>query len=176
MLKLGIRLADDHHVVMREDGLPLQPRSLTHAFQIFLGKQKLQRVRLHDLRHTHAIQLLKNGVHPKIATIWRAAALIILIKSTTHNRWCHRLPSDRPLWHRRAHRWPRREEQHAHQSRLSVLQWANGLICRELAVGWIFGSNIEHYDCGLRAFETRSLQIATYIHGATNAESRCRAV
>jgi integrase len=27
----------------------------------------LQRVRLHDLRHTHATQMLKNGVHPKIA-------------------------------------------------------------------------------------------------------------
>lgn len=67
MLKLGVRLTEDHHVVMREDGLPLQPRSLTHAFQIFLGRHKLQRVRLHDLRHTHATQMLKDGVHPKIA-------------------------------------------------------------------------------------------------------------
>jgi integrase len=67
LLRLGIRLNDEHHVVMRGDGLPLQPRSLTHAFQIFLGSQKLQRVRLHDLRHTHATLLLKGGVHPKIA-------------------------------------------------------------------------------------------------------------
>jgi integrase len=52
---------------MREDGLPIQPRSLTHAFQNFLGKQKFKRVRLHDLRHTHATLLLKSGVHPKIA-------------------------------------------------------------------------------------------------------------
>jgi integrase len=67
LLRLGVRLTDDHHVVMREDGLPIQPRSLTHAFQIFLAKQKLRRVRLHDLRHTHATLLLKGGVHPKIA-------------------------------------------------------------------------------------------------------------
>ena len=67
LLRLGVRLTDDHHVVMREDGLPLQPRSLTHAFQIFLGKRNLQRVRLHDLRHTHATQMLKSGVHPKVA-------------------------------------------------------------------------------------------------------------
>jgi integrase len=67
LLQLGVRLMDDHHVVMREDGLPIQPRSLTHAFQIFLGKQKLRRMRLHDLRHTHATLLLKGGVHPKIA-------------------------------------------------------------------------------------------------------------
>jgi integrase len=67
LLRLGVRLTDDHHVVMREDGLPLQPRSLTHAFQIFLKTHKLQRVRLHDLRHTHATQMLKSGVHPKVA-------------------------------------------------------------------------------------------------------------
>jgi integrase len=66
-LQLGVRLTDDHHVVMRKDGLPIQPRSLTYAFQIFLGKQKLRRIRLHDLRHTHATLLLKGGVHPKIA-------------------------------------------------------------------------------------------------------------
>jgi integrase len=67
LLRLGVRLTDDRHVVMREDGLPIQPRSLTHAFQNFLGKQKFKRVRLHDLRHTHATLLLKSGVHPKIA-------------------------------------------------------------------------------------------------------------
>jgi integrase len=67
MLKLGVRLTDNHHVLLREDGLPLQPRSLTHAFQIFLERQNMPHIRLHDLRHTHATQLLKNGVHPKIA-------------------------------------------------------------------------------------------------------------
>jgi integrase len=67
LLALGVRLTDDHHVVTREDGLPLQPRSLTHAFETFLRKHGLQRLRLHDLRHTHATQMLKNGVHPKIA-------------------------------------------------------------------------------------------------------------
>jgi integrase len=67
LLRLGIRLNDDHHVVMREDGLPYLPRSLTQIFQRFLRSQKLQRIRLHDLRHTHATLLLKGGVHPKIA-------------------------------------------------------------------------------------------------------------
>jgi integrase len=67
LLKLGARLNDDHHVVMRADGKPLQPRSLTHAFRIFLDKHDLPRIRLHDLRHSHATQLLASGVHPKIA-------------------------------------------------------------------------------------------------------------
>jgi integrase len=67
MLKLGVRLNDHHHVVKRVDGAPLQPRSLTHAFEIFLRKQGLPRVRLHDLRHTHATHMLASGVHPKVA-------------------------------------------------------------------------------------------------------------
>jgi integrase len=67
LLKLGVRLGDDRHVVTRADGEPVQPRSLTHAFEIFLRKQGLPRVRLHDLRHSHATHMLTSGVHPKIA-------------------------------------------------------------------------------------------------------------
>src|SRR5262249_13878836 len=43
-----------------------QPRSLTHAFELFLVKHKLPRVRLHDLRHTHATAMLRAKIHPKI--------------------------------------------------------------------------------------------------------------
>jgi integrase len=67
MLKLGQRLTVDHHVVAREDGLPLQPRSLSQAFRKFLRARNLKPVRLHDLRHSHASAMLKAGVHPKIA-------------------------------------------------------------------------------------------------------------
>ena len=52
LLELGVRLNDDHHVVAREDGQPLQPRSLTHAFQKFIERHGLKQIRLHDLRHT----------------------------------------------------------------------------------------------------------------------------
>jgi integrase len=65
-LALGVRLTDDHHVVAREDGQPLQPRSLTHAFVKFARRQGVQ-IRLHDLRHSHATHMLAAGVHPKIA-------------------------------------------------------------------------------------------------------------
>jgi integrase len=67
LLALGTRLTDDHHVVTREDGLPLQPRSLTHAFVKFIRRNGLQQIRLHDLRHSHATHMLASGVHPKIA-------------------------------------------------------------------------------------------------------------
>jgi integrase len=68
LLKLGVRLTDDHHVVMRGDGLPYLPRSLTDMFNQLLDRRpSFPRIRLHDLRHSHATQLLASGVHPKIA-------------------------------------------------------------------------------------------------------------
>ena len=67
LLALGVRLTDDHHVVAREDGQPLQPRSLSQAFRKFIGRHDLKKIRLHDLRHTHATHMLAAGVHPKIA-------------------------------------------------------------------------------------------------------------
>jgi integrase len=66
VLKLGIRLSENNFVVAHADASPFQPRSLTHAFQLFLAKHKLPRVRLHDLRHSHATAMLKNKVHPKV--------------------------------------------------------------------------------------------------------------
>src|SRR5262245_11696186 len=69
LLALGVRLTDDHHVVAREDGQALQPRSLTHAFVNFARRHGFQ-IRLHDLRHSHATHMLASGVHPKIAQEW----------------------------------------------------------------------------------------------------------
>jgi integrase len=65
-LKLGIRLSDDSFVVAQADGSPYQPRSLTHAFELFLARHGLPRIRLHDLRHTNATAMLKAGIHGKI--------------------------------------------------------------------------------------------------------------
>jgi integrase len=68
LLQLGVRLADDIYVVAQADGSPQQPNSLTHAFTDFLEAHGLQRVRLHDLRHSHATHLLAAGIHPKVAS------------------------------------------------------------------------------------------------------------
>jgi Phage integrase family len=62
------RLSGETLVCCREDGEPKQPRSVTHEFAHLLASIKdLPRVRFHDLRHSHATQLLASGVHPKIA-------------------------------------------------------------------------------------------------------------
>ena len=68
LLQLGIRLTDDHLVVAQFDGRLLQPRSLTHEWMRQIQKLDLPRIRFHDLRHSHATQMLANGVHPKIAS------------------------------------------------------------------------------------------------------------
>jgi integrase len=67
-LALGIRQSGDALVCCRADGEPLQPRSVTHQFTVWRDRIKdLPRVRFHDLRHSHATQLLADGVHPKVA-------------------------------------------------------------------------------------------------------------
>lgn len=68
LFKLGTRLTDDAFVVAQADGSPVQPRSLTHEWMRLIGKTTLPRIRFHDLRHAHATHLLKEGVHPKVAS------------------------------------------------------------------------------------------------------------
>jgi len=42
--------------------------SVTHQFTLLQGRLKdLPRLRFHDIRHTHATQLLAGGIHPKVA-------------------------------------------------------------------------------------------------------------
>lgn len=68
LLALGIRQTGETLACCRADGEPLQPRSLTHQFTILReGVKGLPRVRYHDTRHTHATQLLADGIHPKVA-------------------------------------------------------------------------------------------------------------
>jgi integrase len=68
LLALGIRQSGETLVFGRPDGTPMPPRSLTHEFAKVAGRvQDVPRVRFHDLRHSHATQLLTTGVHPKVA-------------------------------------------------------------------------------------------------------------
>jgi integrase len=68
LLTLGIRQSGDTLVCARADGEPLQPQSLTHQFTRLVSRiPDLPRVRFHDLRHSHATQLMLAGVHPKVA-------------------------------------------------------------------------------------------------------------
>jgi len=67
-LKLGPDYQDFDLVCPREDGSPWPPDSLSTLFAARIKKAPVPKIRLHDLRHTHATQLLKQGVHPKIVS------------------------------------------------------------------------------------------------------------
>jgi integrase len=54
-------------VYTREDGEPMQPRSPTHAWDQAIGQPGLPRIRLHDLRHDHAMHLLASASVPKLS-------------------------------------------------------------------------------------------------------------
>ena len=69
LLKVGVRQSGAMLVCAQPDGTSTSPFVLTHSFSNFIAKHKdkFPRVRFHDLRHTHATQLLLAGVHPRIA-------------------------------------------------------------------------------------------------------------
>lgn len=68
LLRMQVRQTGETLVCCQADGSPYQPGSLTHAFAREVAHIKdLPRVRFHDLRHSHATQLLLAGVHPKVA-------------------------------------------------------------------------------------------------------------
>jgi integrase len=66
LLRLGVRQTDATFVYTRQDGEPLQPRSLSQMWAAC--ERKLPRIRFHDLRHAHATHMLSAGVHPKVAS------------------------------------------------------------------------------------------------------------
>ena len=49
------------------DGGPWRPSNFDRIWRRFKKKQGLA-CRFHDLRHTHATQLLRAGVHPKVVS------------------------------------------------------------------------------------------------------------
>jgi integrase len=68
LLRLGVRQTSATLVCGQADGEVRSPHDLTNQFRRFLQQMKdLPQVRFHDLRHSHATQLLAGGVHPKIA-------------------------------------------------------------------------------------------------------------
>ncbi len=63
---IGSTLTEDVLVFCHEDGSPLLPNSVSHAWTKLANRAGLKGIRLHDARHTHASLMLKQGVHPKI--------------------------------------------------------------------------------------------------------------
>ena len=58
----------DDFVFGHDDGSPLHPIKVSKAFERLVRRSGLPKIRLHDLRHTHATMALQAGIHPKIVS------------------------------------------------------------------------------------------------------------
>jgi integrase len=65
-LALGSAFDDQGFVCQVEAGGFWHPDTFTAVYRSFARRHGFQGVRFHDLRHTHATQLLSAGVHPKV--------------------------------------------------------------------------------------------------------------
>ncbi|MBA3302638.1 MAG: site-specific integrase, partial [Acidimicrobiia bacterium] len=67
-LQWGPAWIDSGLVFGRENGAWLHPGSFTQLFDKHVRRAGLSRIRLHDLRHTHASLALQAGVAPKVVS------------------------------------------------------------------------------------------------------------
>lgn len=67
-LKAGPVYQDNGLIFCQPNGKPIEPSELGRVFSKLLKQCNLPKVRLHDLRHTHASLMLQQGVHPKIVS------------------------------------------------------------------------------------------------------------
>jgi integrase len=88
LLKVGVRQSDETHVCLQPNYQPWPPRNLSGAFVKFIKGSGLPRVRLHDLRHSHATHLLAANIHPKIVQERLGHANI----ATTMDLYTHVMP------------------------------------------------------------------------------------
>ena len=64
----GLVVGDDGFVFAKPDGEPVHPDYFSQVFERHVAASTLPRIRLHDLRHTHASILLKAGVPVKVVS------------------------------------------------------------------------------------------------------------
>lgn len=60
---------EDHGlIVCTSKGTPVNPNNVTRSFEAIVKRAGLRRIRVHDLRHSHATMLLRQGIHPKVVS------------------------------------------------------------------------------------------------------------
>jgi len=72
-----------------ENGEALDPESVSRYFRQAVKKSLLPKIRLHDLRHTHATMALQAGIHPKVVSERLGHATI----SITLDTYSHAIPA-----------------------------------------------------------------------------------
>jgi integrase len=81
--------SDSGYVFTRNDGQSLHPQSVSRAFERAIAVAKLPRIRLHDLRHTHASLALAAGINPKVVSERLGHATV----SITLDTYSHAIPA-----------------------------------------------------------------------------------
>ncbi|WP_342042830.1 site-specific integrase [Bacillus sp. OTU2372] len=67
-LLIGQGYKDLDLVFAQRNGKPIQPTEMARNYRKIVDLSGLPYIRFHDLRHTHATLLLKQGVHPKVVS------------------------------------------------------------------------------------------------------------
>ncbi len=88
-LRQGVDYVDEDYVICQPNGKPYKPASISKKFNEFLKKNNLKHIRFHDLRHTNATLMLKEGISPKVAQMRLGHSDF----STTMNIYSHVLKS-----------------------------------------------------------------------------------
>jgi integrase len=68
LLRLGVTATASDRAFTNEVGDPIRPASIGQAFGRLIEAAGVPRIRLHDLRHTHASHLLMAGVNVKVVS------------------------------------------------------------------------------------------------------------
>ena len=81
--------SDSGYVFTKENGEPHHTQTVSRSFEQGLIEAKLPRIRLHDLRHTHATLALQAGIHPKVVSERLGHATV----SITLDTYSHAIPA-----------------------------------------------------------------------------------
>jgi len=85
----GMNLGADSLVFAAASGEPIHPALFSYYFQRRVQLAGVRRIRLHDLRHTHATHALRAGIHPKVVSERLGHSTITITLDT----YSHVLPS-----------------------------------------------------------------------------------
>ncbi|WP_226665562.1 site-specific integrase [Metabacillus litoralis] len=89
LLKVGMKLTDEHFVVSSYGGEPVNPNTIHKQFLYDTKLAGLKRIRFHDLRHTHATIMLEIGESPKVVSERLGHAIV----SITFDKYSHVTPN-----------------------------------------------------------------------------------
>ena len=85
---IGDGYSDLDLIFAREDGRPIHPDLFSQTFDRTVARLAVPRIRLHDLRHTHATLGLEAGVPPKVISERLGHATVAF----TQDVYVHSLP------------------------------------------------------------------------------------